>query len=201
MEVESPVSVRRGSKRHRVFTVRSIEASRLASTSSPRSWRNSRHGSIRSRESGSSTVSGRAKNRSTHLGSHCSRRAYDLMLEKEWERAKILFDVALARDPPDLDPSTYCNALYVLVDDNTGLGLNRERIPFYLDRCLKTAPDNPVVFYNAAFIELERGDFDAVVERLKSAASHEYRSPAEFYDDPDLVALRGHEGFEAFRAE
>lgn len=68
----------------------------------------------------------------------------------------------------------YCNALWVLQNDNTGLPVNRMLNEYFLTKCLPHGAANPAIFFNAACLWVEMNDFDKALENVKLAHKYEY---------------------------
>ena len=93
------------------------------------------------------------------------------------------FDAVVAFADQPLDH--YCNALWVVQRDNTGLPIDEARSRRYLAACLPHAPANPPIHLNAAGVYAELGDRDAVVLQLRLAAHHRV-DVKPFLDEPLL---------------
>ena len=80
-----------------------------------------------------------------------------------------LFDELLSLE--SLSETTYCNALWVVQDDNTHLGVDEARARRYLARCLPHGPDNPAIFFNASAVLTELGDVQGALDQLRAAVA------------------------------
>lgn len=105
--------------------------------------------------------------------------AYTLMAEKKaYQAALQLFEWILHRtdykETPNL--STYCNALWILQNDNTGFPIDVEKNHKWLAKCLAFAPQNPKVYYNAACLYVEMQDFTKAFECIELAKKHKFNS-------------------------
>lgn len=102
-----------------------------------------------------------------YLGVHAMRKS------KQWEVMIALYEfiISLVRNSPCEfpDPSFYCNVLWVLQNDNTGLPVNAARNVRFLEVCLPYAPGNPAIFYNAACLYNEMGEFENAVHCITDA--------------------------------
>jgi hypothetical protein len=102
-----------------------------------------------------------------------------------------LFDALLPAQ--GLALSTYCNALWVVQDDNTHLGVDEPRARRYLDFCLPHGPDNPAVFFNACCVLSELGDLEGALARLRDATMHGFSRDVmreQIQSQPLFAALR-----------
>lgn len=130
--------------------------------------------------------------RSSWLGSLVGQLAYEMMREKRWEDALLLYDRLV--ELPDTDLTTYNNALYAVMDDNSALGVQPERAQRYVAAALPHAPDNPAIFYNAACIYMELGDTPKVYENIRRALEHGFHDPQQIRDEPVFEPIRdGHQ--------
>jgi hypothetical protein len=99
-----------------------------------------------------------------------------LQSQRRWDLMIPLYDLLMdmvSKSPlrlPDL--SFYCNSLWVLQNDNTGLPVNKELNEKFLSISLMQAKDNPAVFYNAACLYNEMGDHENAVVCIKRAVEH-----------------------------
>jgi hypothetical protein len=83
--------------------------------------------------------------------------------------ALTLFDELLSLER--LSMTTYCNALWVVQDDNTHLGVDEARAWRYLARCLPHGPDNAAIFFNASAVLTELGDVQGALDQLRAAVA------------------------------
>ncbi len=122
--------------------------------------------------------------------------AYDLMQAGHWEAALGIYDLLL--ELPTTDLTTYNNALYAVMDDNSGLGVQPERARRYIEAALPHGPENPSIFYNTACVYIELGETDRVFEYVRKALEHGYSDPQKIRDealfeslrdDPEFIAL------------
>lgn len=56
----------------------------------------------------------------------------------------------------------FCNVLYFLQNDNTGLPIDAELNTYFLEKCILHGKDNPAIYFNAACVYNEMKDFDNV---------------------------------------
>lgn len=92
--------------------------------------------------------------------------------KKRFADALVVFDVLVPF--AGLDKTTYCNALWAVMDDNHGLGVMPERARAYLAACVPHAPANPAIFFNEACIRFELGDLDGAFAAIERAKEHDY---------------------------
>jgi hypothetical protein len=81
--------------------------------------------------------------------------------------ARTLFDALLPER--GLALSTYCNALWLVQDDNTHLGVDETRARAYLACSIGRRPDNPAIFFNASCVLAELGDIEGALEQIQDA--------------------------------
>lgn len=89
----------------------------------------------------------------------------------------------------------YCNVLYFLQNDNTGLPVNDELNHFFLKKALPYAEENPAIYFNAACLYNEMGDFKNVVRCIELAKLQ--------YNDFDIMmeAIKNESVFLEFRKD
>lgn len=87
----------------------------------------------------------------------------------------------------------FCNVLYFLQKDNTGLPTDIELNNFFLDKCLLYGKENPAIYFNAACVYTEMKDFDNVLMCIEFAK--------KYYEDFEIMmdAIRTEEVFSEFR--
>lgn len=110
--------------------------------------------------------------KSKGLGDVVAAEAYNLLMGGGCVESRKLFKEALRIGARGL--SLYCNALYVLQKDNTGLPVDRELNKEFLDICLPYAPENPAVFFNACCLYMEMDDYNEAYTMVKKAMEHEF---------------------------
>jgi len=98
--------------------------------------------------------------------------AYQKILAGEFEESILLYDDIISCKTNDL--SLYCNALYVLQNDNTGLPVNPELNNKFIKASLPYACQNPAVFYNIACLHNEMKEYDKAYDMVKMALDHKY---------------------------
>lgn len=105
-------------------------------------------------------------------------KAYFLLKAKNYRLSIMLFKLVLQMELESWqkinDLSPYCNALYVLQKDNTGLPVNYELNHLFLEKCLPFGPKNPAIYFNAACLYAEMDDVDAAIECINKAREHNY---------------------------
>lgn len=116
-----------------------------------------------------------------------SSKAYRLLKANNYQQSITLFKLVLQME---LEPrqtvndlSAYCNALYVLQKDNTGLPVNYELNHLFLEKCLPFGSKNPAIYFNAACLYAEMNNVDAVFECIDLARKHNYDGYAEMIEE------------------
>ena len=111
-----------------------------------------------------------------------------------------LYEIAIRIETPLSCPNleVYCNALWILQKDNTGLPINHERNLAFLQKCLPYAPRNPAIYYNAACLYVEMEDFDHALENIDLAMQN--RNHYSEYDQM-IHQLKTEPMFAAFRQD
>jgi hypothetical protein len=114
-------------------------------------------------------------------------KAYSLLKVKNYQQSIMLFKLVLQME---LEPrqtvndlSPYCNALYVLQQDNTGLPVNYELNHLFLEKCLPFGPKNPAIYFNAACLYAEMKNVDAVFECIDLARKYNYDGYAAMIEE------------------
>lgn len=107
---------------------------------------------------------------------------HNLAREGRFAPAIALFDAIL--DCPGLDRSAYCNALWVRMEDNCKLPLDRAQAERFLAHALPHGPRNPAIFYNAACLYMELDQRDHVLANLRLAIEHRYDKPELLREEP-----------------
>jgi hypothetical protein len=102
--------------------------------------------------------------------------AHGLILAGDYALVRELYRIALTIDraSPDTDLTLYCNALWPLQNDNTGLAADPKLNAWFLEKCLPHAPANPAIYFNAACLYVETGDFDRALECAGLARQYNY---------------------------
>lgn len=121
--------------------------------------------------------------------------AVSWMQDRRPRDAAILFDDLL--EFSDLPKEVYCNALWVIQNDNSKLGTQPKRAKRYLEACLPHGPKNPAVYFNAACVLFELGDHDGALSQIENAKAHNYDRLENVRDEKLLAPLRSHPRFEA----
>ena len=105
-------------------------------------------------------------------------KAYRLLMQKKYTESIELFKLCLRMRTTDKisDLSIYCNALYVLQKDNTGLPINIELNFEFLEKCLAVGPQNPAIYFNAACLYMEMNDLNKVYECIHLSKKHSYKN-------------------------
>lgn len=106
--------------------------------------------------------------------------AYEAQQEKKHIKIAIqLYELALGIKvktiTTDLHLSTYCNALWVLQNDNTGLPVNQKLNQAFLEKCLPFGPKNPAIYFNALCLYVEMNDLDQAFTCLKFVKKYEFK--------------------------
>lgn len=102
---------------------------------------------------------------------HLAIAATRMIEARRYAEALRIYDVILGSRTLDL--SAYCNALWVVQEDNTGLPRDPERGRRYLDACLVHASSNPAIHLNAAAVLVELGEPEAALDQLFAAVYRE----------------------------
>jgi hypothetical protein len=107
-------------------------------------------------------------------------KALRLLMQKKYAESIELFKLCLRMGTKDkiLDVSIYCNALYVLQKDNTGLPVDTILNLEFLEKCLPAGPQNPAIYFNAACLYMEMNDLDRVRECIQLAKELKYENYA-----------------------
>ncbi|WP_222982697.1 SMI1/KNR4 family protein [Flagellimonas meishanensis] len=135
----------------------------------------------------------------TNLGNEALELGQRGLFKESLDLFKVGVNIACEEyfDVPDEVRSAYlgifCNVLYFLQNDNTGLPVDKELNNYFLDKCLIHAKDNPAIYFNAACVYNEMKDFDNVLMCIESAKKH--------YPDYEMMAeaIRTEELFSEFR--
>lgn len=98
--------------------------------------------------------------------------AHDLAQKKRFPDALTIFDDLVTLG--DLDRTTYCNALWAVMNDNHHLGVMPERARIYLAACVPHGPTNPAIFFNEACVRFELGDVDGAFKAIEQAKDFDY---------------------------
>lgn len=87
----------------------------------------------------------------------------------------------------------FCNVLYFLQNDNTGLPVDKELNYYFLEKCLFHGKENPAIYFNAACVYAEMKDFDNVLICIEAAK--------KYYDGYEMMmqAIRTEPMFSEFR--
>lgn len=109
--------------------------------------------------------------------------------DKRFTDALRIFDRVLSS--PNHDLSAYCNALWVVQQDNTGLPIDEARSRRYLELSLPHATLNPPIWLNAAGVLLELGETDHAVELLRLAARRNVPL-AKHFESPLMEPVKQH---------
>lgn len=66
----------------------------------------------------------------------------------------------------------FCNVLYFLQKDNTGLAVDIDLNNYFLNKCMPHGKENPEIFFNAACVYNEMKDYDNVIKCIEQAKEH-----------------------------
>ena len=116
--------------------------------------------------------------------------AWHFITAKRYEDALRIYDAIVERRTLEL--SAYCNALWVVQQDNTGLPVDGERSRRYLRAALPHAPMNPAIHLNAACVLMELEEPDAAIAELVQAARRRVELTPHL-EGPLFAPLRAHE--------
>jgi predicted DNA-binding WGR domain protein/tetratricopeptide (TPR) repeat protein len=103
--------------------------------------------------------------------------AFSLHHHDTYAEAQRLYEIALDIETPEPCKSRleiYCNVLWVLQYDNTGLPVNATLNEKILAKCLPYGPQNPAIYFNAACVYVEMNQFEKAVECVSLAIRHKY---------------------------
>ncbi|SFE63267.1 hypothetical protein SAMN05518672_108177 [Chitinophaga sp. CF118] len=120
-------------------------------------------------------------------------------------QARRLYEIALDIQPPEpckLRLKVYCNALWILQHDNTGLPVDKVLNEKFLAKCLPYGSGNPAIFFNALCLYVEMNEFDKALQCYNQAINYKYndiqimkdqilseKALAEFKNYPPLKAI------------
>lgn len=110
---------------------------------------------------------------SEQLINHIAELAYQKLANDEFMQSIKLYEQII--NYPHGDLSIYCNALYVLQNDNSGLPVDCDLNKKFLNQCLKYASENPAIFFNAACLYVEMGEYNQAYDMIKKAIEHNYK--------------------------
>lgn len=131
---------------------------------------------------------------------HLSNEAMTLGMQGDVEEALDLFKIAVnikCHDRFTVAPAVkeeylkiFCNVLYFLQQDNTGLPVNVELNQFFLEKALVHGPENPAIYFNAACVYNEMKEFDNVLKCIALAEQHydEYDMMMEVIEEAELFS-------------
>lgn len=103
--------------------------------------------------------------------------AFKLHTKDTYIQSRRMYEIALDIQPPQ--PCTqrlevFCNALWILQHDNTGLPVDKALNEKFLAKCLPYAPGNPAIFFNAVCVYVEMKEFDKALECYNQAIDFKY---------------------------
>jgi uncharacterized protein (TIGR02996 family) len=116
-----------------------------------------------------------------------------MLKAKRFVEALRIFDAIV--EFPDQDLDQYCNPLWAVQNDNTGLPLDAVRARRYLAACLPHGRSNPPIHLNAAGVLVELGDHDAAIQQLLLARAGKVELAAHL-DEPLFRVLKSHARWE-----
>ncbi len=137
----------------------------------------------------------------TYLGNE----AVALGQKKQYKEAIALFKLAVNieyREYYNVQPQVYseylkifCNVLYFLQNDNTGLPVDTELNAYFLEKCLSHGKENPAIYFNAACVYAEMKDFDNIVTCIEFAE--------QYYDEYQMMmdTIKTDKVFSEFRKD
>ncbi|HMK47966.1 MAG TPA: tetratricopeptide repeat protein [Methanocella sp.] len=88
---------------------------------------------------------------------------------------EIALDIVTLPQSSGTCTSLFCNALWVMQKDSTGLPVDREMNEKFLGKCLPYGPKNPEIYFNAVCLYVEMGEYDKALECVGLAKKHDYR--------------------------
>ncbi|MBO9633508.1 MAG: hypothetical protein J7578_10365 [Chitinophagaceae bacterium] len=114
----------------------------------------------------------------------------ELLPAQQWQHSIDLFTYALELETGDCNKlEVYCNALYVLQHDNTGLPVNAALNHKFLAKSLKYAPKNPAIYFNAACLYVEMKDFENTLQCIRLAKEHRFDGYAAMIKEISSAAM------------
>ena len=125
---------------------------------------------------------------------------YQHIMEADFSVARRLFEMALEVETLSQSAGTsrsfFCNALWVMQKDNTGLPVDREMNGRFLEKCLPYGPIYPAIYFNAACLYVEMNEYDKALGCIGLAKKYNYNG----YDNM-LEQIRTVPMFEDFRKD
>ncbi len=105
--------------------------------------------------------------------------ATSILFSKKYKEAIEMYKIVLDIIPKydfdydKVDLSIYCNALYALQNDNSGLPVNKVLNYNFLEKCLPLAVKNPPIYYNALCLHVEMNEFDKAYDYFLLIQKHD----------------------------
>lgn len=132
------------------------------------------------------------------LLNHLAYQTYDRYVQnKKWLTALTHYELILSLLDNETfgngDYSIFCNALYVLQNDVTGLGVQFDRNRKMLSICLPMAQYNPAIYFNAATLYIEMGEYAEALINFKHYFSSSDKDKTMLYEG--LMTEKMYEGF------
>ena len=119
---------------------------------------------------------------------------------QQFEEALALCDDLITR--ADAPARALNNALWLISDDNTHLGIQPERARRYLSAAQPHGPKNPAIFYTGACLLIELGDVEQCLAWIALAVKHRIPELEALENEPMFDPIRGSEAFQAiFRVQ
>ena len=132
---------------------------------------------LSNKENGSTSLSGDSASCDyiNNIGSF----AFKLHGKDTWQNAIDVYEMALDIETLascKVNLQVYCNVLWVLQKDNTGLPVNKILNEKILAKCLPYGPQNPAIFFNAACLYVEMLDYNKALEYIQQAKKYNYNN-------------------------
>lgn len=133
---------------------------------------------------------------------HLAYNTYKRYMEtKKWLTALLHYEfmLSLLENEPlaDKDYSIYCNALYVLQNDITGFGVQFDRNRRMLSICVPQAQFNPAIYFNAATLYVEMGEYAEALTNFIQYFSSNDKDKKILYEG--LMSEKMYEGFREYK--
>ena len=113
--------------------------------------------------------------KSKSLGDTIGCEAWQALTVAEFEESRELYTTILLHGDGANDLGVYANVLYVLQKDNTGLPIDKALNHKMINICLKVAPKNPLIFFNACCLYVEMEEYDKAYQMVEEAIKHKYK--------------------------
>lgn len=119
--------------------------------------------------------------------------------QKRFKKALNAFQQAFNSNPPSwpakqvaIHPSAYCNALWVLLEANSGLKTRRKTIMNVLHACLPHSEKNPAIYTNASLVYAQLKDYVTAKEYYELSRKHDPQNFLNLREEIDSHAALIH---------